>query len=232
MDPSAFVDQASSKEKVIGNNRFQEEIHSLTEKLHKEREESNRKQNEIDAKNNEMIDLKTIIQKLKDEVSIQQKTHENMVSRLNHTIEGMHKSNKALQSEIENTKPQLNNFENEKSNMTNNIQQLENQLKEKSLQIDNLKQSHELFIKDNYNCLCKTNDELKEKILELENVNISNKELLSQFEKENNVLKEELNTLQSKNDELLQMMEISNGIVESTSRSLRSQVSSIRRKRY
>lgn len=202
MDPSTFIDQASSKEKTIGNNRFQEEIQNLNDKLNNSINQLKEHQNEIEKKNLEILDLKSIIQKLKDEFSIQQKTHENMVSRLNHSIEGLNKSNKSLQSQIDTINPQLNNVNNEKITLSNQIKTLEQNLNVKNTEIETIKKNHQEFIKNN-DSKSQVIEQLNQKITELQSNLDYHQELHSQIEKENLVLKDELIVYQNKNEELM-----------------------------
>ena len=99
MDPSTFVDQASSKEKTVGNNRFQDEINVLSERLNNTLKTLSDKNHELDTKNSDIVELKIVIQKLKDEIVIQQKAQENMISRLNYNIESHLAANKNIQKE-------------------------------------------------------------------------------------------------------------------------------------
>jgi chromosome segregation ATPase len=202
MDPSTFIDQASSKEKSIGNNRFQEEIHNLNVKLNNTVNQLKEHQNEIEKKNLEILDLKSINQKLKDEFSIQQKTHENIVSRLNHSIEGLNKSNKTLQSQVDNNVSQMNNVNSEKTNLENKIKTLEQNLNAKSTEIETIKKNHQEFIKNN-DSKSQTIEQLNQKLTELQSNLDKEKELHSQIEKENMVLKDELIVYQNKNEELM-----------------------------
>lgn len=185
-----FLEQANSKEKTFGHNKFQIEIENYKLKVESLEKELKTNQTTIEQLNLSNSNQKTEFEKLHKTFEHTKQTYENRISNLNVQYENLKKQLQEKAKENDSIKERYNLEYPKVTDLYNDIDKLKNDLHDISINKDSLQENFNL-LNEKYETQNKKLESLSDLNEQLTNELNLQKSISQSFEKEIDILKKE-----------------------------------------